>query len=82
MLFNYYSFKNRDSPSSDSKPDADEPESVSKVKPQTYTGKATVALIVRTTVHNLDGAIIGLPLSITMYVYVVIRMSLFRINYG
>ena len=67
MFFNYYSFKNRDPLSSDSKPDADKPESVSKVKPQTLTGKVTVALMVRTTVHNLDGAIMGLPLILAIY---------------
>ena len=67
MFFNYYSFKNRDPLFSNSKPDADEPESVSEVKPQTYTGKVTVALMVHTTVHNLDGAIMGLPLSLAIY---------------
>ena len=66
MLFNYYSFKNRDPPSSASK-HADEPGSFSEVKPQIYKGKATVALMVHTTVRNLDGAIMSLPLSIAIY---------------
>ena len=52
MLFNYYSFKNRDPASSDDKLDAHEPKSVSEVKPQIYTGKATVALMVCTYVQQ------------------------------